>query len=76
MQAAAGEALRFRLPANDPPILRGCADAFASAGFRAREWSLSILERPLDDDHPAPAAASPALLVLDDVPAAVVKPPD
>ncbi|CAN5594215.1 hypothetical protein BH23CHL7_BH23CHL7_20200 [soil metagenome] len=54
LRRAVDGSIRFRLPDPDPPLLGGHADAFADAGFRAREWTLHILGRPLDADHPPP----------------------
>jgi hypothetical protein len=75
IQQAAGESIRFRLPVNDPAIVPSHADALAAAGFHAREWTLDILERPLDADHPPPAPTSPAALVLEEAPANIARPP-
>ncbi|HUG48453.1 MAG TPA: GNAT family N-acetyltransferase [Candidatus Limnocylindria bacterium] len=73
IRQAAGTSIRFRLPADDPPLLRGLADAFASAGFRAREWTLHILGRRLTPgEMPRPGTAG---LVLEDEPAPVVHAP-
>jgi GNAT superfamily N-acetyltransferase len=55
VRAAAATSVRFRLPTDDPPLLRGYEQAFGAAGFRAREWTLHILARALDADHPPPA---------------------
>jgi GNAT superfamily N-acetyltransferase len=68
VRRAAGTPIRFRLPADDPPLLRGQDAAFAAAGFRPREWTLDILARPLDADHPLPAAGDSRQLVLVDQP--------
>jgi GNAT superfamily N-acetyltransferase len=59
LQPAVDGSIRFRLPDPDPPLLDGHADAFANAGFRAREWTLHILGRPIDADHPPPEPDGP-----------------
>ncbi len=75
VRAAAERSIRFRLPADDAPLLRARQAEFAAAGFRAREWTLHILGRPLDGDNPPPAPSDPSLLLLEDRPAATVRPP-
>lgn len=67
---AAGTSIRFRLPSDDPPLMRGQAEAFASVGFRAREWTLHILNRRLERglEMPQPSTAG---LVLEDEPSPV-----
>lgn len=63
-QRLADAPLRFRLP-------DGAVDdsAFTDAGFLPREWTLDILGRRLDDDHPPPAVDQ-ATLRLADAPSA------
>lgn len=54
-RATIGDSVRFRLPDPDAPLLAGHTYDFAAAGYRAREWTLHILGRPLDAAHPPPA---------------------
>ena len=54
IRRAAGESIRFRLPDDDAPLPGATAQDFVAAGFTAREWTLDILGRPLDADHPPP----------------------
>ena len=68
VRAAAGSSIRFRLPTDDPPLLRGHEQAFAAAGFRSREWKLHILARPLGAARPPPAPH--AGLIIEDRPVA------
>ncbi|MDP8905177.1 MAG: GNAT family N-acetyltransferase [Chloroflexota bacterium] len=55
IREAVGESIRFRLPEPDPPLVRDHAGALLAWGFRAREWTLHILGRLLDEQHPPPA---------------------
>jgi hypothetical protein len=70
---AAGErTFRFRLVETDS-MTANTHDRLAAAGYQSGEWSLHILGRPIDPDHPL-AAVDPARLILADEPRNVVEP--
>lgn len=64
--------LRFRVPV-DAPMIKGHEAAFRAAGFVTRDWEMHILARPMDVDHPIPAA-DPARVVLAESPARIEAP--
>ena len=73
IREAAGTSIRFRLPADEPALMRGQEEAFASAGFRAREWTLHILGRQLETGEECrPGTAG---LVLEDEPSPLARAP-
>jgi hypothetical protein len=50
-------------------------DPLTAAGYQSGEWSLHILGRPIDPDHPLPAV-DPARLLLADELRNIVEPLD
>ena len=64
--------LRFRVPA-DAPMISGHEAAFRAAGFVTRDWEMHILARPMDRDHPIPAA-DPARVILAETPGRIEAP--
>lgn len=64
--------LRFRV-AVDAPMINGHEDTFRAAGFVTREWEMHILARPIDTDHPIPAA-EPTRVILAETPDRVEAP--
>ena len=71
LRLAAGRRVRFWLPQSGLAVLHGLEEELAAAHFHLRPWTLHILARPLDDEHPAPAPERPDSLLLEDRPAAV-----
>jgi len=70
---AAGTSIRFRVPSDDTDLMRGQEEAFASAGFRARETTLHILGRRLETgEESRPGTAG---LVLEDEPSPLARAP-
>jgi hypothetical protein len=71
IRTGAGDAtLRFRLAEADP-ITANTHDRLTTAGYRSGEWSLHILGRAIDADHPVPSV-DPTRVVLADEPQPVV----
>ena len=72
-RALAGTTVRFRL-AEESPLSTTGHDALAAAGYHASEWTLHILGRPIDADHPIPEV-DPAALILADAPSPSLEAP-
>jgi hypothetical protein len=74
VRSAAGErTIRFRLP-EEGPAAEAAHEQLVAAGYRAGEWALHVLGRPIDAAHPVPGV-DPSRLILADEPAAVLEPP-
>ncbi|MEP7158783.1 MAG: GNAT family N-acetyltransferase [Chloroflexota bacterium] len=72
-RALAWSTLRFRL-ADASPLRTTGHDQLDSAGYHSGEWTLHLLGRPIDADHPIPDV-DPARLVLADPPQPILEPP-
>ncbi len=70
--AAGKRTLRFRLPESQP-ITANTHDRLTAAGYNSGEWSLHILGREIDADHPLPDVDADRV-VLAEEPANVVEP--
>lgn len=73
VRAMAGRTLRFRLP-DASPLRAAAHDALLAAGYQSPDWTLHLLGRPIDAAHPIPPLA-PAALLMEEEPAALIKPP-
>ena len=72
-RAICGQTLKFRVP-EDSPLRASGHDFLLAAGYRTSDWTLSMLGRPIDMDHPIPRV-DPAALILADPPATGLNPP-
>ena len=66
LRALAGETAHFRLPDGSPLQVDG-AEQLTRDGYRTSDWSLHLLERPLDAAHPVPEV-DPVALIMPDAP--------
>ena len=72
-RAVAGRTLRFRVP-EESPLRTAGHEQLLAAGYRSPEWTLHLLGRPIDAEHPLPAVDASAV-VLGDPPEPLIRPP-
>jgi hypothetical protein len=74
IRSATAKTVRFRLPEGSPLQSTG-HDQLMAAGYRPSDWTLHLLGRPIDADHPIPDV-DPAKLNLADLPQPILVPPN
>jgi acetyltransferase (GNAT) family protein len=72
-RALTGATVRFRL-AEESPLRTTGHDQLEAAGYRSPDWTLHLLGRPLDADHPIPDV-DPGRLILADTPSRSLESP-
>jgi hypothetical protein len=68
-----GKTMRFRLP-EECALRTSGHEQLLAAGYHASDWTLHLLGRPLDADHPIPDV-DPARLILAEPPGPILEPP-
>lgn len=68
----AREPITFRYPVG-APLVNDVTQLYRERGYDLSDWELHIFARPVDDTHPLPPI-DPAVLVLEEIPQAIVIP--
>jgi len=64
VRGLAGESIRFRF-AEGAPLINAVRQRYEQAGYIVPEWTMLIMERPLDASHPLPEIDPGALMLAD-----------